>query len=96
MTNATKKLGANKGKWKDWYDELVRYKKATGHTNVPQCSIKNLEFGLWIMTQWILQYKLLRTLQEDKPNSMMTTEQISLLKEIGSTCGRREMARLLY
>jgi len=63
--------------WEGRYAELKEYRKAYGHTNVPQGWKANIALGRWVMKQRVQYHKL----QRGQP-SQMTQERIAKLEQI--------------
>lgn len=64
--------------WNDHFQELLNFRKQTGHCNVPQHTHKNPKLSRWVKRQRY-QYKL-RT--EGKPSNM-TRDRMKALEDIG-------------
>jgi len=64
--------------WNDRYEQLLEFKKVTGHCKVPQHYSQNRALGKWVAKQRE-QYRFYR----EGRHSFLTDERIDLLKSIG-------------
>ena len=58
--------------WRKRYNQLIQFKQANGHCNVPQRYSVNLELGRWVKDQ-----------RTSKTKGMLSKERTNLLNEIG-------------
>lgn len=76
--------------WQDKFNELVLYKKAYGHCNIPSCDPSNGQLSTWVKCQR-RQYKLFHQQQQDsqqpqpqqQQRSNMTLNRIQALNSLG-------------
>ena len=70
--------------WQTRYNELIEYKAANGHCQVPQNYNVNRKLGLWVMQQR-RQYTLQKTGKRSSFNGSEGKKRIQLLEDIGFT-----------